>query len=79
MITLKASRFIVAQDEHPTNGIDYKVYIRNRNGFEDITASLTDEEQKELISDLIYCVSDLLKKQNSKESSLESQEEMEME
>ena len=61
MITLKGSRFIVAQDEEATNDIDYKVFVRNDDGFKDVTTSLTEDEKTELISDLIYCVSDLLK------------------
>jgi hypothetical protein len=61
MITLKGSRFIVSQDENSTNDIDYKVFVRNEDGYKDVTTSLTDEEKVELISDLIYCVSDLLK------------------
>lgn len=56
-ITLKASRFVVSQDEN----YDYKVFVRNKGEFKDVTDSLTQEETKELISDLIYAISDLLK------------------
>lgn len=39
----------------------YKVFTKNRNEYKDITNILTDEEKDELIDDLIYCLTDLLK------------------
>lgn len=59
MITLKGSRFVVEYDEKTTNG--YKVFVRRSGKCEEVTTSLTDDETKELIGDLIYCVTDLLK------------------
>ena len=56
-IILKASRFTVSQDEN----YDYKVFVRTKGEFKDVTDSLTQEETTELISDLIYVISDLLK------------------
>lgn len=64
MITLKGSRFIVEQDENSTNDIDFKVFISQNKEYKDITNSLTDDDKTELISDLIYAVSDLLKQIN---------------
>ena len=63
MITLKSSRFIVEEDEKSTNGVDFKVFTRQNKELKDITNSLTDSEKTELISDLIYAIGDLLKKQ----------------
>ncbi len=59
MITLKGSRFIVEYDENATNG--YKVFVRRSGKYEEVTTTLTDGETNELIGDLIYCVTDLLK------------------
>ena len=64
MITLKSSRFIVEEDEKSTNGVDFKVFIRQNKKLKDITNSLTDSEKTELISDLIYAIGDLLKQTN---------------
>lgn len=58
MITLKASRFIVSYDE---NSGEHNVFIRNKDGCHDVTNSLGDEEKDELINDLIYCITDLLR------------------
>ena len=60
MITLKGSRFIVEQNKNSTNDVDYKVFVRNKDGYHEVTTSLNDSEKTELISDLIYCLSDLL-------------------
>ena len=59
MTTLKGSRFIVEYDEKATNG--YKVFVRRSGKYEEVTTSLTDDETKELIGDLIYSITDLLK------------------
>lgn len=56
MISLKASRFMVAYNDDK-----YKVLTQNGNGYKDVTNSLTDAEKDELIDDLIYCLTDLLK------------------
>lgn len=39
----------------------YKVLTKNGSGYKDITNNLTDVEKDELIDDLIYCLTDLLK------------------
>lgn len=59
MTTLKGSRFIVSYDEKSG---EHNVFVRNKEGYNDVTNSLDDEEKDELINDLIYCVTDLLKK-----------------
>lgn len=59
MITLKGSRFVVEYDENAING--YKVLVRRSGKCEEVTTSLTDDETKELIGDLIYSITDLLK------------------
>lgn len=59
MITLKGSRFIVSYDK---NSGEHNVFVRNNNGYNDVTNSLDDEEKDELINDLIYCISDLINK-----------------
>lgn len=64
MIALKASRFIVSQDEHATTDVDYKVFVRSINGYNEVTATLSQSETNELISDLIYAVTDLLKERD---------------
>ncbi len=63
MISLKGSRFFVSQDENSTSDMDYKVFVRNNDGYHEVTTSLNDSEKTELISDLIYCLSDLIKRQ----------------
>ena len=59
MITLKGSQYRVSYDD---NSGEHHVFVRNKDGYRDITNSLTDEEKDELINDLIYCIADLLKK-----------------
>lgn len=59
MISLKASRFRVEVNED--NDVGYSVYTRNSKGFNDVTDSLTNEEKDELISDLVYAITDLLR------------------
>ena len=66
MITLKGSRFIVSQDDYSATDVDYKVFVSNANGCADVTQGLTEDETHELISDLIYCIRDLLKERNAK-------------
>ena len=57
MITLKGSRFIVSYDE---NSGEHNVFVRNKDGYNDVTKTLDDEEKEELINDLIYCIADLI-------------------
>lgn len=56
MITLEASRFMVTCEDYES-----KVFIRDRNGIKEVTESMNDEDKNELISDLIYVVSKLVK------------------
>lgn len=56
MISLKASRFFISYEDHES-----KIFVRNKDGYNDITDILSDNEKDELISDLIYCIDDLLK------------------
>ena len=58
MIALKGSRFKVSYNE---NSGEHNVFVKNKEGYNDITNSLNDEEKDELINDLIYCITDLLK------------------
>ena len=59
MITLKCSRFIVSYNEDSS---EHNVFVRNKEGYNDVTNSLNNEEKDELINNLIYCLTDLLKK-----------------
>lgn len=59
MITLKGSRFIVSYDE---NSGEHNVFLRNKDGYDNVTNSLGNEEKDELINDLIYCITDLINK-----------------
>ena len=59
MITLKGSRFIVSYNE---DSGEHNVFVRNKEGYNDVTNSLNNEEKDELVNDLIYCLTDLLKK-----------------
>jgi hypothetical protein len=59
MTTLKGSRFIVSYNE---DSGEHNVFVRNKEGYNDVTNSLNNEEKDELINDLIYCLTDLLKK-----------------
>lgn len=58
MVTLKGSRFIVSYDE---NSGEHNVFVRNKDGYNDVTKFLNNEEKEELINDLIYCITDLTK------------------
>lgn len=60
MISLKTSRFLVEYNEEADDG--YKVFTRSSSGCKDVTDILTDEEKIELISDLVYAITDLLDK-----------------
>ena len=53
MITLEASRFMVACEDYES-----KVFIRDRNCIKEVTESMNDEDKNELI---IYVVSKLVK------------------
>lgn len=62
MITLEASRFMVACEDYES-----KVFIRDRNGIKEVTESMNDKDKNELISDLIYVVSKLVKERDAHE------------
>lgn len=55
MISLKASRFRVSCEDYET-----RVFTRSADGYKDVTDSLNEDEKDELISDLIYCINELL-------------------
>lgn len=59
MITLKGSRFIVSYNE---DSGEHNVFVRNKEGYNDVTNSLNNKEKDDLINDLIYCLADLLEK-----------------
>lgn len=62
MISLKGSRFLISCDNYTS-----KVYTCDNNRYKEVTKELSDEEKDELIDDLIYAISDILKeKQTSK-------------
>ena len=57
MISLKASRFLVSCEDYKS-----KVFINNGKEYKEVTNELSEEDKTELIDDLIYAISDLLKK-----------------
>lgn len=57
MITIKVSRFIVSYDR---NSGEHNVFVINKDGYNDVTKSLDNEEKEELINGLIYCITDLV-------------------
>lgn len=58
MISLKGSRFFSVLWGDYTS----KVFINNGKEYKDITNELSEDDKDELIDDLIYAISDLLKK-----------------
>ena len=56
MISLQANRFLVSCRYYTT-----KVFINTRKKYKEITNTLSDSDKDELISDLIYAVSKLVK------------------
>ena len=64
MVSLKGSRFVVEYDEKATDG--YKVFTRRNGEYKDITNSLTDDDKTELIGDLVYAITDLVKERGAK-------------
>ena len=56
MISLKSSRFLVSCGYYTS-----KVFINNGNEYKEITNELTEDDKDELIDDLIYAISDLVK------------------
>lgn len=64
MVSLKASRFKVEYDETATNG--YKVFVRRMGKYEDVTDTLTEDDKEELILDLIYAITDLVRERGAR-------------
>ena len=64
MISLKASRFKVEYDETAING--YKVFTRRMGKYEDVTDALTDDDKEELLFNLIYAVTDLVRERDAR-------------
>ena len=61
MISLKASRFLVSLDK------DYeaKVFIINNDRkYKEVTNELSEDDKDELIGDLVYAITDLMKNIN---------------
>lgn len=56
MISLQASRFLVSCEDYTT-----KVFINTGKKYKEVTDTLSDSDKYELISDLIYAVSKLIK------------------
>ncbi len=56
MISLKGSRFFVSCEDYNS-----KVFINNGKEYKEVTNELSEDDKDELIDDLIYAVSDLLK------------------
>lgn len=56
MISLQASRFLVSCDDYTT-----KAFINTGKEYKEVTNTLSDSDKDELISDLIYAVSKLVK------------------
>ena len=63
MFSLKASRFYVSYN---SDSGEHQVFLRDRNGYHEVTKTLSDEDKEELINDLVYAVSDLLKEKERK-------------
>ena len=55
MISLKSSRFLVSCENYES-----KVFINTGKEYKEVTDTLSESDKDELISDLIYAVSDLL-------------------
>ena len=56
MISLKGSRFLVSCDDYTS-----KVFINNGKEYKEVTDKLDENDKDELIDDLIYAISDLIK------------------
>lgn len=56
MISLQGSRFLVSCENYES-----KVFIDNGTEYKEVTKELSEEEKNELIDDLIYAISNLLK------------------
>ena len=56
MISLSGSRFLVSCEDYTS-----KVFINNGKEYKEVTDTLSESDKDELIDDLIYAISDLLK------------------
>lgn len=56
MISLAGSRFLVSCEDYTS-----KVFINNGKEYKEVTDTLSESDKDELIDDLIYAISDLLK------------------
>lgn len=56
---------MVSYDE---NSEGYSVFVRTKDGYNDVTDFLSDEEKDELINDLIYCLTDILKTEEKRKN-----------
>ena len=57
MFSLKGSRFLVSCVDYES-----KVFVNNGKEYKEVTNELSEDDKDELISDLIYAISDLLQK-----------------
>lgn len=62
MILLKLSRFSVEYDDKRGG----RVFVGSLEDYEDVTDKLSPDEKIELIDDLIYAISDLMKREKKK-------------
>lgn len=59
MISLKSSRFLIACDN-----FESKVFIIDSGKYKEVTNELSEADKMELIDDLIYAITDLVKTLN---------------
>ena len=56
IISLKGSRFLVSCENYESN-----VFINNGREYKEVTNELSEDDKTELIDDLIYAITDLMK------------------
>lgn len=56
MISLQGSRFLVSCENYES-----KVFINNEKEYKEVTHDLSEDDKNELIDDLIYAITDLIK------------------
>lgn len=56
MISLKDSRFLVSCENY-----EAKLFIKNGKEYKEVTNELSEDDKTELIDDLIYAITDLMK------------------
>lgn len=56
MISLQSSRFLVSCENYES-----KVFINNGKEYKEVTHDLSEDDKNELIDDLIYAITDLIK------------------